>query len=139
MNTPATACWHCGAALPADPPVAQVAGSPRPVCCHGCRAAAQWIEGLGLADYYRLRDTPAERPVEHSTAQVWARPELARHAVRILADGRSEVLPADLRAVYIDRAGGGEVAQKQAFLALPGIDHHPAQRDQRLVDAPVDL
>jgi len=91
MNTPATACWHCGAALPADPPVAQVAGSPRPVCCHGCRAAAQWIEGLGLADYYRLRDTPAERPVEHSTAQVWARPELARHAVRILADGRSEV------------------------------------------------
>ena len=24
------------------------------MCCQGCRAAAEWIEQLGLADYYRL-------------------------------------------------------------------------------------
>ncbi len=91
MNAPAAACWHCGAPLPADVLTAHVAGVSRPVCCHGCRAAAEWIDGLGLADYYRLRSAPALRPAAATTEQVWARPELARHAVRTLAGGRSEV------------------------------------------------
>lgn len=91
MSAPAGACWHCGEPLPAEPLMAQVSGTPRPVCCHGCRAAAEWIEGLGLGDYYRLRSEPALRPPEGSGAANWARPELARHAVRRLPDGQSEV------------------------------------------------
>ncbi|NCT67002.1 MAG: cadmium-translocating P-type ATPase [Rhodanobacteraceae bacterium] len=38
-----------------------------------------------------MRSAPAERPEESASAQAWARPELARHAVRTLEDGRSEV------------------------------------------------
>ena len=32
------------------------------MCCQGCRAAAEWIEQLGLSDYYALRTAPAPRP-----------------------------------------------------------------------------
>lgn len=91
MNHPAGSCWHCGEPLPADPPVAVVGGSEHPVCCHGCRAAAEWIEGLGLGDYYRLRSVPASRPDDSSNVDTWSRPEIARHALRSLPDGQSEV------------------------------------------------
>lgn len=91
----AGSCWHCGDALPEDPPQAVVAGVAHAVCCPGCRAAAEWIDQLGLADYYRLRSAPAARlPAEASqrSAQTWRRPELARHVVRKLDGGHSEVL-----------------------------------------------
>ena len=61
MNAPAAACWHCGESVPADPPQAVVAGTAHAVCCQGCRAAAEWIDQLGLGDYYRLRSAPAGR------------------------------------------------------------------------------
>jgi len=55
-------CWHCGEPLPpANAPQAVVAGVAHAVCCAGCRAAAEWIDTLGLADYYRLRSAPAQR------------------------------------------------------------------------------
>ena len=44
------ACWHCGESLPPDPPQASVAGIRHAVCCNGCRAVAEWIADLGLAD-----------------------------------------------------------------------------------------
>jgi len=95
MNGAAGGCWHCGEPLPADPPVARVAGAAHPVCCHGCRAVAEWIGELGLADYYRLRSAspgPAPDPAEaaKSTA-AYLRPELSRYFVRERADGKSEV------------------------------------------------
>ena len=31
------------------------------MCCQGCRAAAEWIEQLGLSDYYKLRTAPAPK------------------------------------------------------------------------------
>jgi len=52
-------CWHCGSPLPAAAPSARVAGVDHAVCCHGCRAVAEWIGDLGLADYYRLRTASA--------------------------------------------------------------------------------
>ena len=89
-------CWHCGEALPANPPLATVAGVSHAVCCNGCRAAAEWIDKLGLADYYRLRSSPSARapdPVNaQRSAQTWARPELSRHVVRALDAGHSEAL-----------------------------------------------
>jgi len=89
-------CWHCGDALPADPPQARVAGVSHAVCCHGCRAVAEWIGELGLADYYRLRSGPAGRTPDLAesakSAAAFLRPELARHLVRARADGNSEAI-----------------------------------------------
>jgi len=96
MNAPAASCWHCGDRLPIDPPQAVVAGVAHPVCCQGCRAAAEWIAELGLADYYRLRSAKPPRAPEPAAAQrsaaAWQRPELARHAVRTTGAGEAEAL-----------------------------------------------
>lgn len=96
MNTSPT-CWHCGEPLPAaDAPQACIGGAFHAVCCNGCRAAAEWIDQLGLADYYRLRSAPAVRAaeVEQSArdAATWARPELARHVLRKLDTDHSEAI-----------------------------------------------
>ena len=89
-------CWHCGEALPPDPPQANVAGIRYAVCCNGCRAVAEWIADLGLADYYRLRTGPAVRAPDpresERSAAAFLRPELSRHFVRTLADGGSEAI-----------------------------------------------
>jgi Cu2+-exporting ATPase len=97
MNSPITGCWHCGEPLPATNVVhAQIGGVQRSVCCHGCRAAAEWIEQLGLGDYYRLRTQAAPKPdgdthhVDNHSA--WERPEVARHVTRDLGDGRRETM-----------------------------------------------
>ncbi|MBO9663015.1 heavy metal translocating P-type ATPase [Dokdonella sp.] len=94
----ADGCWHCGEPLPAaDAPQAQVGGVARTVCCQGCRAAAEWIDKLGLADYYRLRSEPAQRPsAAASDADAWERADLARHVVRELdGDERETILLVD--------------------------------------------
>lgn len=63
MTIEGNGCWHCGEPLPATAVIhARIAGESRALCCHGCRAAAEWIEQLGLADYYRLRTEPAQKP-----------------------------------------------------------------------------
>ncbi len=89
-------CWHCGEPLPADPPQARVAGVAHAVCCNGCRAVAEWIGELGLADYYRLRSGSAARAPDlgdsAKSAAAFQRPELSRHLVRPLADGNSEAI-----------------------------------------------
>ncbi|HEX7328252.1 MAG TPA: heavy metal translocating P-type ATPase [Casimicrobiaceae bacterium] len=125
---PADACWHCGESLPPGDDIhAVVAGVPHAVCCHGCRAAVEWIDGLGLADYYRLRDsrgntrraaTRAADPARVADdAATWARPEVAAQVLRNLDGGRCEALLAidGLRCAacswLIERAVG----------ALPGV------------------
>jgi Cu2+-exporting ATPase len=89
-------CWHCGEPLPANPPQAHVAGLTHAVCCNGCRAVAEWIGELGLADYYRLRSGSAIRAPElgdwAKSAAAFERPELSGHVVRPLADGNSEAI-----------------------------------------------
>jgi Cu2+-exporting ATPase len=88
----ATSCWHCGEPLmPATPIVARVGGELRPVCCDGCRAAAEWIDRLGLGDYYRLRSAPAPNlsaPAEHDGRSPM---QAGRHVVRELGSGVREV------------------------------------------------
>ena len=89
-------CWHCGEPLPAEAPQARVAGVAHAVCCHGCRAVAEWIGDLGLADYYRLRTGSAASAPKlgdmAKTAAAFERPALSRHVVRALADGNSEAI-----------------------------------------------
>lgn len=87
-----SACFHCHEPLPHEPVLARIGGEPCAFCCIGCRAAAEWIEQLGLGDYYRLRSAPA-RKAEQSTeaSATWSCPELDRHVVRPLDGARSEV------------------------------------------------
>lgn len=96
MNTAAATCWHCGDGLPPDPPQAVVAGVSHWVCCQGCRAAAEWIDQLGLGDYYRVRSAAPPRAPDpdrsRRSADAWQRPDLARHVVRSLASGQCEAL-----------------------------------------------
>lgn len=86
-------CHHCHEPLPdGDPILARIGGDTRAFCCVGCRAAAEWIEQLGLGDYYRLRSEPARRAQEPFEATAaWSRPQLDRHVVRQLGEARSEV------------------------------------------------
>jgi P-type Cu2+ transporter len=92
-----TLCWHCGEPLLATVVHARVGGELRAVCCHGCRAAAEWIQQLGLAEYYSLRTEPATKPdlspaADRDSCLAWQRDELARHVVRDLGDGRRETM-----------------------------------------------
>ncbi|HWK72930.1 MAG TPA: heavy metal translocating P-type ATPase [Povalibacter sp.] len=90
----AECCWHCGETLPAGEIIhARIAGQRRSMCCYGCRAAAEWIEQLGLADYYRLRTEPAPKPDAREVgASAWQRPEIFRHVVRDLDADRRETM-----------------------------------------------
>ena len=94
MNTESACCWHCGEPLsPGAKIFARVAGHPRSMCCHGCRAAAEWIEQLGLADYYRLRTAAAPKPVAtpgSASPDPWQRDRVAQHVIRDLGAGLHE-------------------------------------------------
>jgi len=60
----ATACFHCGEPAAGDAPHVRVRGRDVVVCCHGCAAAANWINDAGLDDYYRLRVASGNRVME---------------------------------------------------------------------------
>lgn len=97
MTTQETCCWHCGEPLQAGVGIrALVAGQPRPMCCQGCRAAAEWIEHLGLVDYYRLRTTPSQTLSDVTmpgiSDQYWNDAESSRHVIRELGAGLRESL-----------------------------------------------
>jgi Cu2+-exporting ATPase len=65
------------------------------MCCEGCRAAAEWIEQLGLGDYYELRTAPAPRPdaaADGRTHESWQDADSARHVIRDLGAGLREAL-----------------------------------------------
>ncbi|HEY6643697.1 heavy metal translocating P-type ATPase, partial [Povalibacter sp.] len=93
MTTHDNACWHCAEPVPAGVVIhARVGGETRAMCCHGCRAAAEWIEQIGLGDYYRLRTQSAQKPESFSDSNAWQRPEIARHVIRDLGAGRRETM-----------------------------------------------
>ncbi len=97
MSTAADTCWHCSEKLPVSGIVyAEVSGRSRAMCCHGCQAAAAWIEQLGLGDYYRLRTHPAQKPdpsmADGQAREAWQRVEISRHVIRDLGDHRREMM-----------------------------------------------
>ncbi|MEO6270726.1 MAG: heavy metal translocating P-type ATPase metal-binding domain-containing protein, partial [Lautropia sp.] len=100
MSALAEACWHCGEPmLPEGGSVALVAGMERPMCCNGCRAAALWIEQLGLGDYYRLRAialpaaaAPASPGQAYDAGAGWSAASLQRHVLRPVGEGLNEVM-----------------------------------------------
>jgi P-type Cu2+ transporter len=123
MDVPISGCWHCAEPLPgAGAPRAVIGGQTRAFCCFGCSAAAQWIDALGLADYYRLRTAAALRVADrpdptHAPVKEPA-PALARLVVRKLDASRSEMMMliegmhCSACAWLIERAVG----------SIPGVD-----------------
>jgi Cu2+-exporting ATPase len=58
-------CFHCGLPVPAGAAFAfEADGAWRAFCCAGCEAVARSIAGLGLDDYYRLRERTATRAAD---------------------------------------------------------------------------
>lgn len=122
MKAAAADCWHCGQDLPDTGIVyAQVSGIRRALCCEGCRAAAAWIEQLGLGDYYRLRTHAAQKPAapgDEPTADLaWQRTEVRRHVVRDLGDHRREMV----LLVEGVRCAGCVWLIERALGSLPGM------------------
>src|SRR6185312_9378769 len=88
-----TRCFHCGEAVPEGVAIfATIAGASQPMCCPGCKAATDWIAGLGLDGYYRMRSEPALRPPENVDFSAWDRPALRRLHVREHARDRAEIV-----------------------------------------------
>ena len=120
-------CFHCGEALPvAGALFAGHDGQSRAVCCIGCQAAVEWIEGLGLADYYRLRLEPAPRQPETPDFGAWDRPAIERLYVRRDGD-RAEV------CVLVEglRCAACSWLIERAIGSLPGVHEvrvNPAAR-----------
>lgn len=61
-------CWHCGNPSPSGAFQARTPEGPRDACCPGCAAAIETIYGLGLDDYYAVRENQAPVPDETRTA-----------------------------------------------------------------------
>jgi P-type Cu2+ transporter len=111
-------CFHCGEPVLAQPPlVARVGDLGHPVCCIGCRAAAEWIASLGLQDYYRLRESLPPRATEVAGYDAWNRPQLQRLYVHRRSDGCAEV------SVLVEglRCSACSWLIERALAAVPGV------------------
>jgi len=88
-------CFHCGEPIPRGLDLhARIAGRDEPVCCHGCKAVAEFITGAGLGDYYRYRDTSSTRADEPPRPDRWAaydRPELVERLTRPEPNGARSI------------------------------------------------
>jgi len=94
-KVPGAPCFHCGEPIPAGTRVdARIANRDEAVCCHGCKAVAEFIAGAGLEDYYRFRTASAARVDETPRADRWDaydRPELVERLWTANADGTRSV------------------------------------------------
>ncbi len=105
------------------------------MCCIGCRAAVEWIATLGLQDYYRLRDTPAQRALPVDDYSAWDRPQVQRLHVRRQRDGSAEA------CVLVEglRCPACTWLIERALRDVPGVHDvgvNPAARRLRVVWSP---
>jgi len=95
MTATGAPCFHCGEPIPRGLVLhARVAGRDEPVCCHGCKAVAEFITGAGLGDYYRYRDTASSRADEAPRPDRWSaydRPELVERLTRAEPGGARSI------------------------------------------------
>jgi Cu2+-exporting ATPase len=139
MSAGGEPCFHCGEPIPHGLVIhARVTGRDEPVCCHGCKAVAEFISGAGLGDYYKYRDTSSTRADELPRPDRWAaydRPELVERLTRAEPDGARSitVLLEGLRC-----AACGWLADKALSLQSGVLDVsvNPATARARLVWKP---
>jgi Cu2+-exporting ATPase len=95
MSAGGEPCFHCGEPIPRGLVIhARIAGRDEPVCCHGCKAVAEFISGAGLGDYYKYRDTSSTRADEPPRPDRWAaydRPELVERLTRAEPNGARSI------------------------------------------------
>ncbi len=86
-------CFHCQDEVPSGVDIRiDVGGESQPMCCHGCAAAAAFIAGAGLAQFYRHRAPDAEaslRPPEASY-DAFDQPDVAAQYVACDEQGGAE-------------------------------------------------
>jgi Cu2+-exporting ATPase len=96
MSAAGAPCFHCGEPIPRGLALhARIAGHDQPVCCHGCKAVAEFITGAGLGDYYRYRDASSNRADETLRPDRWAaydRPELVERLTRSEPNGARSII-----------------------------------------------
>ncbi|PNE02106.1 cation-transporting P-type ATPase [Alcanivorax sp. MD8A] len=86
-----TTCWHCSNPAPPDTFVARTPEGSRPACCPGCAAAIETVYGLGLDDYYRVRESAAPVPDDHRMAlnlALFSVPELVNPHLKNTPEGQ---------------------------------------------------
>lgn len=92
---PGSACFHCGEPIPPGVRIAaRIDAREEPVCCHGCKAVAEFITGAGLDDYYKYRDRSGARADESPRPDRWSaydRPELVERLTRAEANGARSI------------------------------------------------
>ncbi|MBK6351615.1 MAG: heavy metal translocating P-type ATPase [Proteobacteria bacterium] len=92
---PGSACFHCGEPIPPGVRIhARIDSREEPVCCHGCKAVAEFITGAGLDDYYKYRDRSGARADESPRPDRWSaydRPELVERLTRAEANGARSI------------------------------------------------
>ena len=89
----ASACFHCGEPLAGRATLwTRVRDADVAVCCAGCRAAAQLIGQLGLADFYRLRTAPTPKPGPGEDWLAYDEPALLDSLTRLETEGRCATL-----------------------------------------------
>jgi Cu2+-exporting ATPase len=90
-----SACFHCGEPIPAGVRIrARIGAAEHPVCCHGCKAVAEFIAGAGLDDYYRYRDQSGARADEPPRPDRWAaydRADLVERLTRAEPNGARSI------------------------------------------------
>ena len=95
MTVAGAPCFHCGEPIPRGLVIhARISGRDEPVCCHGCKAVAEFITGAGLGDYYRYRDASSSRADETPRPDRWAaydRPELVERLTRPEPNGARSI------------------------------------------------
>jgi len=95
MSAGESPCFHCGEPIPRGLVIhARIAGRDEPVCCHGCKAVAEFITGAGLGDYYKYRDTSSSRADEPPRPDRWSaydRPELVERLTRAEPNGARSI------------------------------------------------
>jgi Cu2+-exporting ATPase len=95
MTRTGQACFHCSEPIPPGVVIhARIDGREEPVCCHGCKAVAEFITGAGLDDYYKYRDAAAARADETPRPDRWSaydRPELVERLTRAEPGGARSI------------------------------------------------
>jgi len=132
-------CFHCGEPIPRGLVIhARIAGRDEPVCCHGCKAVAEFISGAGLGDYYKYRDTSSTRADEPPRPDRWAaydRPELVERLTRAEPNGARSitVLLEGLRCAACGWLADKALSQQSGVL---DVSVNPATARARLVWEP---
>lgn len=85
-------CYHCAEEIPQGSQWYAVAGGrKRQLCSQRCQETVQWIEKIGLSDYYRLRTGPSQRTTTAAVDQAWASEAVLQQVLKQKAEGFYEV------------------------------------------------